>query len=276
MEHNWDTYVDTTNPLWDKLQEIYKENDNYPKVITKNRNLHHKFLRSFSRAEGTEIDNDNDNLVSLGLGDHFLAHWILWKISKAGWRRYTARACTLMYKRSLKYLTIDAAESIAVEWNAMCRDLVGKRNSGSFEKGHIPWIKGKCHSEEAKERNRQAHLGKIQSEETKRKISEALKGRPLGPCKEEHKRKISEAKKGRTSTLKGIPRSEETKRKISEANKGKMMGKDNPRFIHHFTEEEIEDVKLMSKVKWRKKYHHGENVYHRLLSMITIKEVNAL
>lgn len=53
------------------------------------------------------------------------------------------------------------------------------------------------------------------SEETKRKMSEAKKGRKLS---EEHRRKLSEAKKGK----KHSPLSEEIKRKISEANKGKQ------------------------------------------------------
>lgn len=47
-------------------------------------------------------------------------------------------------------------------------NLKGKRNSPSteFKKGMIPWIKGKHHSEESKQKNRNAHLGKIS---TKRK-----------------------------------------------------------------------------------------------------------
>ena len=55
----------------------------------------------------------------------------------------------------------------------------------------------------------------IRSEETKRKMSEAKKGKPKS---EETKRKMSEAKKGK-------PRSEETKRKLSEASKGKPSKK---------------------------------------------------
>ena len=53
--------------------------------------------------------------------------------------------------------------------------------------------------------------GSSPSEETRRKLSEAHKGKPLS---EEHRRKISEGNKGRTP-------SEETRRKISRSNKGK-------------------------------------------------------
>lgn len=146
MEHKWEEYVDTKSDYWFRLQELYKVNDHFPKVIVKGRNLHHKFLRSWSKAEGTEIDNNKDNLVSLGLGDHFLAHWLLWKCTKVGWKRYTARAVLLMYKNSLKYLTLAAAEDIAKEWNSIERDCT-------------------------------------LSEETKRKLSEANKGKKRGPYK---------------------------------------------------------------------------------------------
>jgi hypothetical protein len=55
------------------------------------------------------------------------------------------------------------------------------------------------------------------SEETRRKMSEAKKGKHFS---EEHRRKISEAKKGNTYNL-GKHHSEETRRKMSEAHRGK-------------------------------------------------------
>ena len=61
----------------------------------------------------------------------------------------------------------------------------------------------------------------IRSEETKRKLSEAKKGKPLP---EEHKQKLSEA-------LKGKPFSEEAKRKMSEAKKGKQHSEETKRKI---------------------------------------------
>ena len=59
-------------------------------------------------------------------------------------------------------------------------------------------------------------LGKICSEEKKKKISEAQKGRKLT---DEHKRKLSEAKKGKTYG----PLSEERKKKIADAHKKKKV-----------------------------------------------------
>lgn len=67
------------------------------------------------------------------------------------------------------------------------------------------------------------HLGKKHSEETRRKISEATKGKQ-GPHKgkhlsEEHRKKLSEVHKGNKNAL-GSCRSEEHRKKISAAQKG--------------------------------------------------------
>ncbi|NMJ87540.1 MAG: hypothetical protein EX285_06855 [Thaumarchaeota archaeon] len=48
-----------------------------------------------------------------------------------------------------------------------------------FKKGHKTW------------------LGKSHSEESKRKMSEAMKGRKRVPFSEEHRRKLSDVQKGR-------------------------------------------------------------------------------
>lgn len=70
---------------------------------------------------------------------------------------------------------------------------------------------------------------KIISEETKKKISEAKKGKPssmMGKLhSEESKIKMSEAKKGKQYRL-GKLHSEETKKKMSEAKKGKLLSKE--------------------------------------------------
>lgn len=67
-------------------------------------------------------------------------------------------------------------------------------------------------------------LGKHHSEETKKKIGKAGKGRKLPPRSEEYKQKIS-------ATLKGRTKSEEFKRKVSKGMKGKntwMTGRKLP------------------------------------------------
>lgn len=70
-------------------------------------------------------------------------------------------------------------------------------------------------------------LGKKTPEETKRKISEANRGKNKGKhCTEEVKNKISEA-------LKGHPVSEETKKKISEAKKGRICNNKGTKWFNN-------------------------------------------
>lgn len=95
------------------------------------------------------------------------------------------------------------------------------------------------------------------SEETKKKISESLKGSKL---KEETKKKISESNSGEKHWNYGKHHTEETKKKISEANKGKeawnkgkegLKGEENPMYGKHHTEE---TKKKISDAKKRKVY----------------------
>ena len=81
-------------------------------------------------------------------------------------------------------------------------------------KGHKPWSKGKP----------AWNKGISYSEETKRKISEKLKGRIFS---DETKHRMSESQKGKHN----ITHSEETKRKISEANKGHIVSEETKRKI---------------------------------------------
>ena len=65
--------------------------------------------------------------------------------------------------------------------------------------------------------------GGVPCEETRRKLSEARKGKPAHnkgvPMSEEQKKKLSEALKGTPPPNKGKPMSEEQKKKISESKK---------------------------------------------------------
>lgn len=92
-----------------------------------------------------------------------------------------------------------------------------------LEKG---WERGK--SEETLQKAYRPRL----SEEHRRKISEALKGKPSSlrgtHISEEHKQKVSKARKGKSNYWAlGIPRSEETKEKIRQAH----LGKKRPQWV---------------------------------------------
>ena len=92
-----------------------------------------------------------------------------------------------------------------------------KRNE-SF-KGRKAWNKGlkNIYSDETRRKISEALKGRVVSEETKRKISEAKKGHIVS---EESNRKRSEKMKGRPAWNRGIPHSEEHKRKLWSCYKG--------------------------------------------------------
>jgi len=90
--------------------------------------------------------------------------------------------------------------------------------------------KGKSHSEETRRKCSEANKGKSPSEETRRKLSEKNKGENHPFYGKSHsektRRKQSEAKKGEKHPNYGKSHSEETRRKQSEANKDKKWWND--------------------------------------------------
>ena len=81
--------------------------------------------------------------------------------------------------------------------------------------------------------------GKHHSEDTRRKISDTLKGRTVT---DETRRKISDAMKGRTVT-------DETRRKMSEA----MKGENNPQYGKHRSEDTRRKMSEAQKRRWARK-----------------------
>ena len=212
MEHNWENYFDISSEYWKKVEKIYEENESFPKKVVKERNLHHKFPRSFSKKDGVGVDNDEDNLVSLSLADHFRVHYYLWKSAKKGYRGPMARAFTLMRKKAVIYATDETIEQIARDYEEAMKETM-KYVAIALSKAN----KGKKLSEKTKKKMSDVNKGKKLSEEHKKKISEGNKGKKMS---DEARRKMSEAKKGKTSWNKGKHHTVESKKKMSDANKG--------------------------------------------------------
>jgi len=74
------------------------------------------------------------------------------------------------------------------------------------------------HTDETKRKISEALTGKTFTDEHRRRLSEAHKTRP--PVSEETRKKMSEAHRGKEPWNKGVAHTEEHRRKISEANKG--------------------------------------------------------
>ena len=96
---------------------------------------------------------------------------------------------------------------------------------------------GSTPSDETRRKMSKAQKGKKLSAEHRRKISEANKGKKLSA---EHRRKISEAHKGKQglsgdrNSFFGKTHSDETRKKISEANKGKTISNEHRQKISAF------------------------------------------
>lgn len=148
MIHNWENYFDISSEYWKKVEKIYEENESFPKKVVKERNLHHKFPRSFSKKDDAEIDNDDDNLVSLSLADHFRVHYYLWKCSKKGYRGMMAKAFVFMRKKMVVYASDETIEQIAKDYEEAMKEAA--RASSEAKKGKPTWNKGKKLSEKAK------------------------------------------------------------------------------------------------------------------------------
>ena len=128
----------------------------------------------------------------------------------------------------------------AIWWNCTKQDLIDNdcyynrkacelifltksEHSRVHKHGELNSMYGKQHTDESKRKMSEAKKGRVSprkgislSEETRRKISESMKGKQHT---NESKRKMCEAKKGENNPFFGQHHSEETRRKISEAAK---------------------------------------------------------
>lgn len=135
---------------------------------------------------------DWKNLVELTAREHFLAHWMLWRIHR---NKQMAFAFTYMRygndKQPDKYYSskgFEAARKAVSEVQTGTtmpqgqKDKISQTLKGrpSPMKGKVPWNKGVPRSKETKEKLRLASTGRKYSEDTKRKLSEINSGEGNG------------------------------------------------------------------------------------------------
>ena len=137
--------------------------------------------------------DDDTNMVRLTAREHFVSHWLLYKIHKTS--------------------------SLAYAWNAMCLNGSGQEryNSKSFEYARI--AAGKAQSLRISGSGHHLY-GKHHSSETRAKISEANRGlvKHSEEAKELRRQWVLEGKTG----MLGMKHTEESKKKISDARRGKF------------------------------------------------------
>ena len=135
---------------------------------------------------------------------------LLRSIEKYGFEAFEVNKC-LDYAFSLEELNIK--EKVYIQLYDSFKNGYNDTEGGEGVKGYIP------------------------TEETRKKMSEAHKGKCVGKNHpmygkhhtEETRQKMSEAKKGKNHPMCGKHFSEEHKQKISEAHKGKYIGENHPR-----------------------------------------------
>ena len=159
------------------------------------------------------LDN-KDNLVHLTAREHFICHWLLIRIHTGEDKSkmiYALNGMKRTNKNQQRYKT-----AITSRVYAKLKEEFSKTHSDTMT-GRTPWNKGIPITEEQREKNRKAALGKKfsaesiakrtakqrgqkRSQQTKDKIAASLKGLIRGPMSKDEKLKRSLALKGTTKT----------------------------------------------------------------------------
>lgn len=162
--------------------------------------------------------NDSSNLILLTPREHFLAHWLLWRIHRIYKLAY---AFKLMSARLPNVSSRAYAEAKEAHSNTplpprpqkvrekIRQAMLGRKFSEETLSRMSESHKGNQHSEESKLKMSSSHLGKQKSDEHRLNIRKANLGKTLS---EDHKKKISDSRKGYKC-------SEETKQKMRESHK---------------------------------------------------------
>lgn len=112
------------------------------------------------------------------------------------------------------FISRDELKALGLYYNRPAAELIFMTRA-DHQALHNKRLKGRRHTEESKQKMREASLN--MSEETRQKMRESAKNRP--PISEETRRKMSEAQMGRPGTWTGRHHTEDQKRKTSEAMK---------------------------------------------------------
>lgn len=176
-------------------------------------------------------NNSKENLVELTAREHFICHKLLVKMTE-GKDKTKMRYAVYSFMQNNPYQKRKKLTSRDYEYLRQQVALANKERPG-------PW------------------KGKTLSDEHRKNLSNAKKGKKLGPKSEDHRRKISESKKGhiqsqetrkkRSNSLTGGTRSEETKLKMSLWQKGIPKPKVKCEYCN-------KETNLLNYKKW-----HGSN-----------------
>ena len=222
MQHDFSIVFDTENPLWIRVLEIFEKNEKYEKKVVSNRNLHHKFPRSFSKKIGEPVDNDKDNLISLTLADHFLVHYYYYILARKGYRQPMATAFTFMAKKGIKFMTPETAEAMAKDYEEAKVISVQFHRTEEYRNKMSASIKKLYENDPGYVDKIRPKIGRKLSDDTKRKMSESAKNSYADGSRGIEQ---SENQKGKAHPHKGGFQSDEKKRKLKIASVERNTGR---------------------------------------------------
>lgn len=139
---------------------------------------HHIVPKCWFRMNNLPIDNSKSNLVLLSYEDHIKVHKLAYLCTTGKMKRNMAYA----------YHRLTGGELVSI-------DALKGKNCAVYGRRHT--IEEKENLSRKMKGRPSPNKGKHPSEETRRKISEANKGKKRGQFSEEHRRKLSEATKER-------------------------------------------------------------------------------
>lgn len=110
----YEKYFDTESEFFKEYMRIVEKNSNIPKVRTTGRQLHHIIPRSFFKKRYENVDNTENNIVSLSQSEHWLCHWLIWHCALTGLRGVAYAAISQMTRPILHGIyTIDDARAVS-------------------------------------------------------------------------------------------------------------------------------------------------------------------
>lgn len=172
-EYIMSTGIFEDNDYFDRYYELISTNSCQPAIKTQTQS-HHIIPKSYYKHSNLAIDNSCDNIVNLKHYQHILAHWYLYKCSKADWFTYS-NAYALLYMLRIHKLPDDEDEivTLAINYGEVYSDFC-RRQSEKYKGKPNVHIQGRIVSDETRKKLSASHKGLIQSDETKRKRKETL------------------------------------------------------------------------------------------------------
>jgi hypothetical protein len=165
--------------------------------------------------------NKKENLTNITPREHFICHWLLTKIYKDGeahWKMLNAirimRAENKNQQRHTTKITSRVYARLKEEYALLSSEKRKGKGNGMF---------GKKQTDNAKRKISEANSGRIQPDHEKQKQIEAITGRKRNPFSTQWKEKMSSSKQGEKNNMFGKNHTDETKQKQREKATGRKQ-----------------------------------------------------